>query len=93
MNERRCCIVPFCRRTRKPWGDGSETRWVCGIHWRHVSKVKKRRMSRALRVWNKVTACGERNMNSKAAFRWNRIWWATFDRACKEAVEAAAGIA
>jgi hypothetical protein len=87
------CVALGCRRTRKPWGDGRETRWVCGTHWRLVSKVKKRRMSKALRKWNKITCHGAGGTETRLARRWCRIWWMTFEAACKEAIEASVGIA
>lgn len=93
MTDRIPCVVIGCRRSRKPWSDGSDHRWVCGTHWRHVSKVKKRRMSWALRRWNKITGRGAAHTNDVRAQALSRIWWRTFDTACKEAIEAAVGIA
>lgn len=94
MAERIPCCVPFCRRTRRPWNDPTSThRWVCGTHWRHVSKTKKRRMSWALRRWNKLTCRGAGGTETVKARALSRIWWRTFEHACTEAIEAAAGIA
>lgn len=47
-SDRTSCLVPFCRRTRKPKFDGEE--WICGDHWRGVPKRVKRRYSAARRI-------------------------------------------
>lgn len=39
MTERISCCVPFCRRTTR--NDGTFSEWICGKHWRLVSRKAK----------------------------------------------------
>jgi hypothetical protein len=46
VTERLSCEVPGCRRTRKP---NRYPEWICGDHWREVSRNLRRRYTRAKR--------------------------------------------
>lgn len=46
MTERIRCLVPFCRRTTAA---GRFSEWVCGRHWRQVSRRLRTRYHRAKR--------------------------------------------
>ena len=82
------CIVPFCRRTRRRCRDeDDQARWICGKHWRHVSRTKKLLMRRCARRWRAIP-----DKRTWRAYHWNRLFWHTFDAAAREAIEAAGGI-
>lgn len=82
---RRNCLVPFCKHWTERFSEAGE--WICGQHWRHVSRTKKRRLRLAYRRWCETTP------KSLAQGRWSQIWHIVWHRAKSEAIEAAAGIA
>lgn len=49
MTERLSCCVPFCKRTRHNREGYSE--WICGDHWRNVSKTLRRRKAKVYRLY------------------------------------------
>lgn len=71
------CIVPFCRRTFKRTGRFSE--WICGPHWRLVSRAAKLAHRTA-----KFKALRDPAAIADAISAWKRC--------CAEATEAAAGV-
>ena len=88
------CVVPFCRRTRKP----DCTEMICGKHWRMVSRTlrdRKIRMNRRYRrrfgdnaPWDYPAGSAMRLESVKLARICGKAW-----EACKRsAIEAAAGI-
>lgn len=88
------CLVPFCRHTRgqrkgEPPLTENEHPWICGKHWRHVSRQKKRHRTRILRLYDKAVASGRDGV----AHHLHRRYWAVWGEIEKEAIEAAAGIA
>lgn len=90
MTIRLPCLVPFCRRTRgqrkgdRPIHAGEE--WICGIHWRHVSRTKKSRWRRAIRR-------RDAERDPYRAGRWQAVKKKVWVSIKREAIEAAAGIA
>lgn len=86
------CLVPFCRRTRgqrkgePPIRPGKE--WICGVHWRHVSRFKKRHRARLLRLIRKAEKLNRTSVETHLRDRFLSLW-AEMKR---EAIEAAGGI-
>lgn len=79
MTQRLFCIVPFCRRTTKP--DGFRE-WICGPHWRPVSKRLKRLHAASKRRHRRAP-------DQATHARCDRVW-----ALCKRhAIEAAGGLA
>lgn len=62
------CVVPFCRRTTKA---GNFREWICGKHWRPVSRRLK---------WLKRTA-KRRGRYDIAARTWERCKRQAIERA------------
>jgi hypothetical protein len=81
MTDRLACLVPFCRRTHKP---EAYSEWICGEHWRLVSKATRRRLFLARR--RAVRLMGERG-RAWAAFA-DRLWDRCKAEACERAVMA-----
>ncbi len=51
MVDRLSCCVPHCRRTTR--NEDGYSNWICGIHWRLVSKYRRRRDSKLVRRYVK----------------------------------------
>ncbi len=76
------CAVPFCGRTTGRAHD----EWICGDHWKLVSHDTRRRIALHRRRFHKGGA-SETDKN-----RAHHFFWSYWDRAKREAIEAAAGI-
>lgn len=89
MTKRISCCVPFCAHTRgdrkgqPPLKEGDE--WICGDHWRLVSKVLKRRRSKLKRYRRRLHPSPKVDRLFEID---DRLWLA----AKKQAIEKAAGI-
>jgi len=97
--ERLPCCVPFCRRTTRA---GPFREWICGKHWRLVSRKTKTRRRMAERIVARADArfavqyeaqgCTFREEQLRrcdAARGLARVSW---ERCKAEAIEAAMGI-
>lgn len=93
------CCVPFCRRTTKA---GGFSEWICGKHWRLVSRKTKQRRRMADRIVARASARFSATYQAQgltwtdaqlrrcdAARRLARAGW---ERCKAEAIEAAMGI-
>lgn len=87
------CVVPFCRHTvgqrkgQPPIVEGAE--WVCGQHWRHVSRHTKRRLARLRRLKERARQLGRQSVFEHLVRQGALVW----EDAKRQAIEAAAGIA
>lgn len=82
MSDRIPCVVPFCRRTRKPNG---AREWICGRHWPLVDIRAKRKLARLRRL---LRRCRSQRQWQIAANLFDVQW-----ELCKrQAIERAAGI-
>lgn len=77
------CVVPYCNRTREA---AEVSEWICGEHWRGVSRLKKATMRR-LRKRIPLTQDPQRRV--RLEHHADLLW----DRMKSEAIEAAVGIA
>lgn len=90
---RLACCIPFCRRTFRqdkkgtPWAEGMEV--VCGRHWRLVSRDRRRRYSKLLKLYRNKKG----TLQGDTADRIVDILNAEFERLRKIMTEAAVGIA
>lgn len=94
LGDRIKCLVPFCRRTRKP----DCTEWICGVHWKMVSAVSRRRKSKVFRCYRrrfgnyafwKFPAGSPQRIE---AVRLDRLCSKVWDRCKRQAIERAVGI-
>lgn len=90
--ERLACCVPFCGRTFRndkkgtPYPEGSEV--ICGKHWRLLSRDRRRRYSRLLRLYK-----GRKGtLQGALAERICRLLNEEFDRMKAIAIERAGGV-
>lgn len=84
MSGRVHCVVPFCRRTTTPGRFGANAQWICGDHWRMVSKDRRRVWGRLRRQW--------RRYGPQTGIHFDARWWRIWDRLKREAIERAGGI-
>ena len=85
------CCVPFCKgRSRKDWRE-----WVCGRHWRQVSRETRSAYRRAWRVvdqsgdpWRHPGGSPERLEAVRNLHTAEALW----ERCKVEAIEAGMGI-
>lgn len=83
MIDRIPCIVPYCRRTRKPASRPVE--WICGKHWPMVDRVLKCRLARLKRL---LRRCRTDRQWQTVRNHLDNVW----ERCKRQAIERAAGI-
>jgi hypothetical protein len=72
------CAVPFCGRTTSR---SEFNEWLCGDHWRQISKIKRRVYGRLTKKWRRYHHLSD-------GIRADRIW----NRLKREAIERAVGL-
>ncbi|RWB32138.1 MAG: hypothetical protein EOQ42_33510 [Mesorhizobium sp.] len=88
------CVVPFCRRTRKP----GCSEWICGPHWLGISVHLRRRKSRLDRRYRRLFGNNgfwtypPGSPPRLQAVKLDRLCDLAWDRCKRAAIERAAGI-
>jgi hypothetical protein len=65
MSERLACIVPFCKRTRKPYSDEPEE-WICDRHYKAIPLPMRREYEAA---WADADAADKRKSDDWSIYR------------------------
>ena len=66
------CRVPGCQRWSRKY-----TNFICGTHWRRLTKAERR-------VWGRLNRLGKKlewQLSPKLARRFDRIWYGLIRRA------------